>query len=161
YPHQWKILLDEIEEFSGIERRRVFHLAYERRFRNQALDAVSIHAQRKTEKPRTRRFQLVCCLDEREESFRRHIEELAPDVETFSVAGFFSVPMYYRGAADAHFVPLCPVVIRPQHWVVEHVDDHAEETHRRRAETRRRIGTVSHKIHQGSRTFAVGAILTA
>ena len=32
-------------------------------------------------------------------------------------------PMYYRGAADAHFVPLCPVVIRPQHWVAEEVVD--------------------------------------
>ncbi len=45
----------------------------------------------------------------------------APDAETFGTAGFFSVAIYYRGAADAHFVPLCPAVIRPRHWVVERV----------------------------------------
>ena len=68
------------------------------------------------------RFQAVFCIDEREESIRRHLEELAPDAATFGTAGFFSVAMYYRGVADAHFVPLCPAVIRPRHWVAEQVD---------------------------------------
>jgi hypothetical protein len=51
--------------------------------------------------------------------------------------------MYYRGAADAHYVPLCPVVIRPQHYVREDVIYTAEDVHRRRARTRRALGSAS------------------
>ena len=157
---EWSNLLAEIEAFSGIERRRIFHLAYEERFTNQTLDAIGIHSRLKLTRPESPYFQVVCCIDEREESFRRHLEELAPAVETFGAAGFFSVAMYYRSAGDAHFTPLCPVVIRPQHWVAEEVNVEQGETHRRRARTRRALGTASHQFHLGSRGFAVGALLS-
>ena len=111
---EWAILTRKIEAFTGLERRRVFHLAYERRFSTQTLDAIALHARRPTCRPDSPRFQAVFCLDEREESFRRHLEELVPDVETFGVAGFYGVAIYYKGAADAHFTPLCPVLIRPE-----------------------------------------------
>src|SRR4029077_3333219 len=116
----------------------------------------AIHAPQQRGRPPQPAFQLSCCLDEREESFRRHVEELAPNVETFGAAGFYSMAMYYRGAADAHFTPLCPVVVRPQHWVAEEVGDGQEETHNRRAKTRRMLGSVSHRFHRGSRTITSG-----
>ena len=157
---EWAILVREIESFSGLERRRIFHLAYERRFCTQTLDAIALHARRPTSRPESPRFQAVFCIDEREESFRRHLEELAPDVETFGVAGFYAVAIYYKGAADAHFTPLCPVVIRPGIWVTEEVQTELGQAHRRRAQTRRVLGTVSLRIHEGSRGFALGAVLT-
>lgn len=158
---EWSTLVHEIESFSGVERRQVFQHAYERRYRTQILDAIATHSRGRCERIAAPRFQVLTCLDEREESFRRHLEELAPNSETFGLAGFFSVPMYYRGAADAHYVPLCPVVIRPQHWVEEDVVYTFEDEHRRRALTRKALGTASHQIHVGSRTFAGGALLTA
>ncbi len=157
---QWSTLLAEIEAFGPLERRRIFHIAYEDRFTSQTLDAVAIHARKPAGRVVSPRFQVCCCIDEREESFRRHLEELEPRIETFGAAGFYSVAMYYRGAADAHFTPLCPVVIRPRHWVIEEVDDGLGEVHRRRARTRRALGTASHRFHVGSRKFAVGAVLT-
>lgn len=158
----WRAVLHEIDSFSGLERRRFFHLAYERKFRNQALDAVSLHTlrARATQFPAPR-FQIVTCIDAREESFRRHLEEFAPDTETFGAAGFFGVPIYYRGVTDAHYSTLCPIVIRPQHWVVEEVVVSLEDEHRRRAERRKALGTATHQVHAGSRTFAKGALLTA
>jgi uncharacterized protein len=157
---EWATLLKEIKSFTAIERRRVFHLAYERRFCAQTLDAIALHSQRPAGCPRSPRFQAVFCIDEREESFRRHLEELVPDVETFGVAGFYNVAIYYKGAADAHFTPLCPVMIRPGIWITEEVESKLGDVNRRRAQTRRVLGTVSLRFHKGSRGFALGALLT-
>ncbi len=157
---EWSIMMREIEAFNSLERRRIFQLAYERRFAVQALDAIAIHSPQRRGRPQSPKFQVACCLDEREESFRRHLEELAPEVETFGAAGFFGMAMYYRGAADAHFTPLCPVIVRPQHWVVEEVKNGQEETHQRRAKTRRALGLASHRFHRGTRTIGSGTLLT-
>ena len=169
---QWSKLVREAETFSSMERRRVFHQAYERSFRNQTLDAVTIHQGAAAdgldgglpprESPRAGRrprFQVICCIDDREESLRRHLEEFDPQIETFGAAGFYGVAMYYRGTDDAHFVPLCPIVIRPSHWVEESVVDSEAERHRQRAKTRRALGAASHQLHVGSRTFTGGVLL--
>ncbi len=157
----WSLLVTEVDAFSEIERRRVFHQAYERKFRQQTLDALALHVKGPAERVRSPKFQAVFCLDEREESMRRHLEEIAPLTETFGAAGFFNVPIYYRGAGEAHFVPLCPIVIRPQHWLVEDVAFTHGESAQRRAKTRKAIGAASHRMHVGSRSAAVGAFLTA
>jgi hypothetical protein len=161
-PADWEALAREVEAFGAGERERVFHLAYELRFRTRALDAIALHAGRRATGEAARpRFQTVFCIDEREESMRRHLEEVAPDAETLGAAGFFSVAMYYRGAADAHFVPLCPVVLRPRHWVEEQACAGQEHSHRRTTRLRRLLGRLSHQVHVASRTFALGALLSA
>jgi len=172
-PGDWAVLVHEIEAFDSIERRRLFHLAYERRFREQTLDALALHTRRSAEcevrsaesilaetAPRSR-FQVVTCIDEREESFRRHLEEIAPNCETFGTAGFFGVVMYYRGAAEAHYTPLCPVVVHPKHWVEEQPGETHAESDRRTRRFRRALGRTSHQFHLGTRGFALGAVITA
>ena len=181
-PGEWALLVSEVEAFGNVERRRVFHLAYERRFRTQTLDALVLHWKNRGEEggrrgeagtgsvlssplppppsPLRPRFQVVTCLDEREESFRRHLEEVAPDCETFGAAGFFNVPIYYRGAADAYFVPLCPIVLTPGHWVEEQPCDGQEHAHQKQARTRRAIGAASKGFQLGTRGAATGALLT-
>jgi uncharacterized protein len=151
-------LVEEVESFSDVERRRVYHLAFERRFRNKLLDAVITHSRRARVAAERPRFQVICCLDEREESFRRHLEEVAADCETFATAGFFGVAMFYQGAADAHYVPLCPVVIQPRHYVREEVVYSFEDSHRRRTETRRALGRASHRLHTRSISVFGGAL---
>ena len=138
-----------------------FQQAYERRFRVRTLDALAYRVANPAILPEAPRFQIVTCIDEREESFRRHLEEIAPDCETYGAAGFFAVPMYYRGATDAHFVPLCPIVVTPKHWVTERVDDDAEQNHRRKTYLRARLGWLAHGLHLATRTPFFGALLTA
>lgn len=160
---EWKQLLEEVEGFTGIERRRTFHEAYERKYHYAALNAFANHAtlRRSISTPWGNRpeFQIVTCIDDREESFRRHLEEVQPKCETFGAAGFFAVAMYYRGAADGFYKPLCPGVITPDHYVQEDVGYTFEGIHQGRAELRRRLGLASHLFHTRSRTF-LGGIFT-
>ncbi|HIE97091.1 MAG TPA: DUF2309 family protein [Fuerstia sp.] len=37
---QWQVLVREIESFTSLERRRIYHRAFERKYRNETLDAV-------------------------------------------------------------------------------------------------------------------------
>jgi uncharacterized protein YbcC (UPF0753/DUF2309 family) len=69
--------------------------------------------------------------------------------------------MYYRGADDAHYRALSPVIIRPRHYVREDVAYTFEDSHRRRRLTRQVLGAATHRIHVGSRSFAAGAFLAA
>ncbi len=157
----WTELMTEVDTFSEFERRRVFHFAFERQLAKRALDAVSIRVSMPPTKPSAPQLQIVTCIDAREESFRRHLEEVGPDVETFGNAGFFCVPMYFRGAAEAHFTALCPIVIKPQNWIVEDVVYSLEDSHRQRAKARKFLGTASHRFESGTRSSLSGALLTA
>ena len=155
---QWNCLLEEIESFPAIQRRRIWHLAYERRYRIATLDAVAIHARRRKELRRDTQpaYAAIFCIDDREESFRRHLEEVDPECETASAAGFFAVAMYYQGADHAHYRPLCPNIITPKHYVREEPLFSAVDASERRAERRRRIGQLTHQLHAGSRTLIGG-----
>ena len=161
----WRQLVAEIEAFDAWERRRTYQLAYERRFRQQTLDALAAFAERTPGRAAQRRrrhataYQAVFCIDDREESLRRHLEETDPRAETFGMAGFFGVAMYYRGVADALYRPLCPVIIRPRHYVAEEAVYSLLGASRRQALARRHVGQWSHRLHLQTRT-ALGGMVT-
>ena len=187
-PQQWAVLVHEIDAFPALQRRRIYHRAFERKYRNETLDAVIAHNSPQNINPLSISqqceqgllnsparaddsptgaigcsqplFQIACCIDEREESFRRHLEEIQPDCETFGIAGFFGVAMYYRGLSDAHFTPLCPVNVKPDHYVVENAAYSAMEVERRRADARRRLGHATHQGASGNTLFRRGGVLT-
>ncbi|MCA9259348.1 MAG: DUF2309 domain-containing protein [Planctomycetales bacterium] len=169
---QWERLVDAIEDFGPLERRRTFHRAYERNYRHATLDALIARAKqrlalethenssqkRRSGDAQVPTFQIVCCIDDREESFRRHLEEIEPRCETFGAAGFFAVAMNYQGVADVGFKALCPVIITPEHYVTEDVGYTFQGEHKRRADARRAIGHLRRQAHWKSRTFLGGVV---
>lgn len=159
-PENARIWRDEVTAFDQTSRRYLLHLAYERRHRIQVLDALIANA--RAQVPQTSaapRFQAVFCMDDREESLRRHLEEIAPRVETFGYAGFFGVVMKYQGLDDVRPRALCPIVLEPQHLVEEKaVNPVQAETYRRRL---RRHGAFSYSYSVGSKTLLRGGGFTA
>ncbi len=151
-----------VASFDATTRRRLFHLAYERRHRITVLDALAAHGAAVSEPPpEAPPAQVFLCIDERCESFRRHLEELGLGYETFGAAGFYSVPMYYRGLDDWHTSPLCPIAIRPAHTVVEVPEQESLADHERHVRLRRRYGRVAGELSSSSRTLVRGGLFTA
>lgn len=114
-------MLAVMDEFTVQERQKIWLTAYERHYREQLFRAITANRQRGRWAQREHRpsAQIIFCMDDREESIRRHLEEHAPEVETLGAAGFFGVAMNYQGVDDKKPTPLCPIAITPVNNVRE------------------------------------------
>lgn len=155
-------LLAQVSAFDSQARRRVWQEAYEHHYRMQVLQGLAQSRQRPAELRTVRqpRFQVLFCIDDREEAIRRHFEERSPAHETFGVAGFFGVAVDYRGLDDGGPASLCPVVVSPAHEV--HERPHPEHLHRARARARLRAlwARFDHWLHSGTRSLVLGWLFT-
>lgn len=143
-------LLAEAEAIPELLRRQIWHEAYERHFRAARLDAISVHARRVArQEPVPCRVQAAFCIDDREESFRRHLEEAAPWVETIGYAGNYGISMYYRSAATSRREALGPAGFAPKHLVVEQAPQ----------ATSRLLGHVADRTHVATQNAVQGTFV--
>lgn len=114
-------ILKQIDTFDIIERSKIWLYAYERHYREEIFQAVHVNHQRGRWAKRDQRpqAQLIFCIDDREESFRRHLEETDPEIETLGAGGFFGVPIFYKALDESKAVSLCPLVVTPAHVIEE------------------------------------------
>ncbi|MCK4675747.1 MAG: DUF2309 family protein, partial [Gammaproteobacteria bacterium] len=106
--------------------------------------------------------QITFCMDDREEGFRRHLEDIDPGIETLGAAGFFGVAINWRGLDDTSETPLCPIVVTPAHAVHEFAEEDQkslEEQHRQRRKSRLWIKDLLH--HETRRNVFSTALLIA
>lgn len=138
----------------------VWHEAFECHYRDEVLAALWANCPHRLSLGE-RRLQLACCIDDRLESFRRHLEEVAPDTETFGVAGFFNLAIAFQGLDDPSTFPLCPVVIKPQHQIREQPADHEAHLLVRRRRRQKGWGYLDATFHRASRSLIWGPLLTS
>lgn len=71
-------------------------------------------------------FQGLFCMDDRECSFRRHVEHQDPKAETFGTAAFFNFEFYFQPVNGKFHTKLCPAPVMPKFLIKE---EHRKKKH--------------------------------
>lgn len=116
----------------GLGRLHRWQQAYERSFAGGLLATL----ERDLQKPMPevgRKAQLLVCMDDREESFRRQLERPGLGLQTFGTVGFFGIDMRFQALGAGRPTRQCPPVVEPSRTIRElPVDDAGREWARSR-----------------------------
>ncbi len=107
------------------EYREVLHLwqeAFEWTYYDQVLGGISKVTVR-NEEVRKVDFQALFCIDDRECSFRRYVEDIDPGAETFGTPGFFGVEFYYKPMNGKFSMKVCPAPVTPKYLIKEEIEN--------------------------------------
>jgi uncharacterized protein len=93
--------------------------AFEWSYYDQVLSGMKIARTQKDDPIANKTFQALFCIDERECSLRRHVEQIDKHAETFGTPGFFGVEFYFQPENGNFFDKLCPAPVTPKFLVRE------------------------------------------
>lgn len=146
-------ILTILDGFSAPKRSQIWLNAYEYHYREDFYQAVRANVGRGRWRLRKQRpqAQLVTCMDDREESLRRQLEEINPAIETFGAAGFFGIPMHYKGIDDDKKSKQCPLPITPTNEVTEVPRPGTEQVLQKHSAGHRFLSKLSYLMHQSLR----------
>lgn len=96
----------------------IWQEAYEWSYYDSVLAGIQkMHT--KTHRKANRSFQALFCIDDREGSIRRHIEQFDARCETYGTPGHFGIGMYYQPQNSKFYTKVCPGSLTPKHLVKE------------------------------------------
>lgn len=99
--------------------QKTWHLALENTYYQSVAQIIISSEEGIKTAAKTKQFQAVFCLDDRECSFRRHLETESPEIETFGYAGFFGIDCYFKAHKKDILDKICPLPVTPHHLIIE------------------------------------------
>jgi hypothetical protein len=112
-----KALFEPIAMGELDEARVLWQEAFEWSWYDEALAGIAMNPA--ADRPRKPSAQGLFCIDDRECSFRRHLEFLDPGFDTYGTAGFFGVEFYYRPQHGKFNTKVAPAPVAPKFLVKE------------------------------------------
>ncbi|MFM8347697.1 MAG: YbcC family protein [Bacteroidota bacterium] len=92
--------------------------AFERTYHDQVLKGIlDLKEAKRYSGPHS--MQGLFCIDDRECSFRRYVEEIDPRAQTFGTPGFFGVEFYFQPEDGKFLTKLCPAPVTPKYLIRE------------------------------------------
>lgn len=137
--------------------------AYEHNYKHEVYNAlINNHDQGRWAKRDTRPdAQLIFCMDDREESIRRHLEAVAPNIETIGAAGVFGLPNNFKSLNANKTIKLAQPVVTAVHQLHEVADNSVSEAQLKKHQKRHQKFSVFNTLKtHGMRQSLFKTVLT-
>ena len=125
-----KVRVEEYNLFEAIKYNELFDVlslwqqAFEWSFYDQVL--ANIKQVNEVDSIETPSFQALFCMDDRECSFRRHVEYFDANAITFGTPAFFNFEFYFQPVNGKFYTKLCPAPVTPKYLIKE---EHRKKKH--------------------------------
>lgn len=96
----------------------IWQEAYEWSYYIQVLSGIQLAKHHEVDIER-KSFDAIFCIDDRECSLRRYIEQKDPNSRTWGTPGFFNVAFYYQPEHSKFYTKVCPAPLTPKHLIRE------------------------------------------
>ena len=122
-PLGFKVRVEEYDLFETIKYNELFDVlslwqqAFEWSFYDQVL--ANIQHVNEVDSIETPSFQALFCMDDRECSFRRHVEYFDENAVTFGTPAFFNFEFYFQPVNGKFYTKLCPAPVTPKYLIKE------------------------------------------
>jgi len=115
--HRPQPLFTPLEESELDAITAIWQEAFEWSYYDHVLAGIGSQVPKQITTPRS--FQAMFCIDDRECSFRRYLEERDPQCETFGTPGFFGVEFFFQPEDGKFYTKLCPAPVTPKYLIKE------------------------------------------
>ena len=113
-------ILAEVQTTELTDVIEIWQEAFEWTYYEQVLSGIKLKKSEAEHLNTTKKsFQALLCIDDRECSFRRYIEQLDQCAETFGTPGFFGVEFYFQPSGAKNKTKLCPAPVTPTFLIHE------------------------------------------